>query len=44
MIRKWRNQKGIPNPKTDVAKDLNNQSGTYTKKTYHTQSEQPFAQ
>ena len=44
MIRKWRNQKEIPIPKTEVKEKTNLQSGTYTKKTYCKLSEQLFFQ
>ena len=44
MIRKWRNQKEIPTPKTEVGTKLNLQSGTNTKKTYRKPGEQPFSQ
>ena len=45
MLRKWRNQKQNPTPKTKWEK-LNWQLhvGTYTKKTYREPSEQLFSQ
>ena len=42
-IRKRRNQKKIPTPKTEVGEKPNQQSGTYIMKTYRNPNEQLFS-